>query len=352
MRRSGSELEEELLSAFDGALGEVGVAHELVERATIGPRSPDAVFDVAGSRVVIEVKSIVSATQAVAVVNQLRHAGAPALVAALRIADTAKEVFRQADVGYFDARGALRLVLPGVFIDASVTPVDGRRGPGRGPLDGDTAKEVALLLLGDPTAAPGVREIARLIERSPSSVSVVLDRLRDAGLATSHNEPLVPDLFWALSDVWRRQAIPLAGLPSPGNSAQATQLQLGLGERLPDGQWRLDPIGWALGDTLAAVAWGAPLAVDGSYPPDFYVPSAAVLRSATRQFGRPEPGVERACTVSVAPVRYVCASRVTRPAESWPITTHVITALDLAIDQARGREVLENWRPADVARVW
>ena len=104
--------------------------------------------------------------------------------------------------------------------------------------------------------------------------------------------------------------------------------------------------------TLAAVAWGMPLVASPSYPPDFYVPSAGVLHRAIATLGRAPDIDGRACTVSTAPARLVCRRRVNRPGSVWPVADHVVVALDLAKDQARGREALEQWRPEGIVRVW
>jgi hypothetical protein len=160
---------------------------------------------------------------------------------------------------------------------------------------------------------------------------------------TSANEPVVPELFWELARVWRRAPQPLAGLPEPGRGSQNALLQLGLHEDQ----------GWALTDTLAARAWGMPMVVSPGYPPDFYVPTIIALQRAVAQFGRAERAEERACTVAVAPVPLVCRWREDRPGEHWKVANHIVVALDIAKDEARGREILERWNPPDgVSRVW
>jgi hypothetical protein len=178
-----------------------------------------------------------------------------------------------------------------------------------------------------------------------------LQRLQTAGLITSGHEPLVPDLFWELEAQWHRQVYPLAATPEPFGASVTDLFQLGLGRGDADG-WLLDPEGWALTDTVAAVTWGMPLVASPSYPPDFYVPSAAVLHRAVATLGRASNMEERACTVSMAPARLVCRRRVNRPGSVWPLADHVVVALDLAKDRARGREALEQWRPEGFVRVW
>ncbi len=97
------------------------------------------------------------------------------------------------------------------------------------------------------------------------------------------------------------------------------------------------------------------MAIGSAYPPDFYVPSATELRQARLRLGEPTPFEERACTVAVAPTPLVCAERVDRPSDEWGhwrFAHGLFAALDLALDRARGSEILADWLPKDFARVW
>jgi hypothetical protein len=135
----------------------------------------------------------------------------------------------------------------------------------------------------------------------------------------------------------------LAGAPEPGRRSQSHLLQLGLDE----------DVGWALTDTLGALAWGMPVAVGSAYPPDFYVPTGTALQRALAQLGRAEKFDDRGCTVSLAPVPLVCRWREDRPTTRWKVGNHVVVALDMAQDPARGREILERWTPPEgITRVW
>lgn len=348
MRTTSAELEATAKEQLRGALAELGLPGEVAVPAEHGV---DFLVEVGGTLVGVEVTSVVGPSEAEALAARAREVGLPVLVAAQRVAKEARAILRDAGVGYHDQRGHLRLVVPGVFVDAEVAPSTRDAAP-LAPLAGETAKEVALVLLEDPATRRGVREIARSINRAASSVSVALEALRSAGLATSANEPLVPDLFWELASGWRRDPVALARAPQAGAAGEADSLRLGFGRRDETGEWVLDEVGWVLTDTLGALSWGAPVAVSEGHPPDFYVPSQTALRRAIQILGRAASAEERRCTVSLAPVRYVCASRVVRPGEPWPVASHVVVALDLAQDRARGRDVLEHWRPAEVPRVW
>ena len=193
----------------------------------------------------------------------------------------------------------------------------------------------------------GVREIARYIDRAPSAVSNAMAGLRDDGFLTSAGEALVPDLFQALLMGWRRRAVLLAALPDTG-AREARRLGLGLDE--PE-----NSTGWALTDTRAAASWGIPIVAGGDYPPDFYVPSESALRTARSHLGEAASASSRACSVAVAPVRLACLRRVDHShttGERWPVANHIVVALDIAQDRARGLEALEKWQPEGIVRAW
>ncbi len=65
-----------------------------------------------------------------------------------------------------------------------------------------------------------------------------------------------------------------------------------------------------MGDSLAAIAYGAPLHVSGGYPPDLYVPDKATLRRAMQLLGTSATHQQRAATLRVAPMSFVCSKRI------------------------------------------
>lgn len=278
-----------------------------------------------------------------------RHPGVAGLVVADRITADAKTRLRAQGWGWLDLRGHLHIEAPGVFVDARVTPAEQVASATKQPLAGTVGLELASLLLMDPTRTYGVRAAAAELGRAPSSVSQEMTRLRHAGLVDTQHRPVRPDLFWALAGQWRPESVDIATLPDRGSGPISAALQLGL-EDPEHGQ------GWALGDTLAAIAYGAPVSVSGAYPPDLYVPDRATLLRATQLLGLAPSRPQRAATIRLAPVQLVTGRRVhlnQRAKTPWPLVHPLFVALDLAQDPGRGAEVLAAWDPPDRwQRVW
>lgn len=258
--------------------------------------------------------------------------------------------------GWLDLRGHLHLAGHGLFIDAPVPAVKSK-AEREDPFSGQVGLEVACALLLEPTARLGVRDLARHLNRSPSAVSEALGTFRKVSLTESNGKPVIPNLFWETVGAWRPREVQLADRPGLGTvSSVDSALQLGFDdvEHQP---------GWALTGTLAAAAYGAPVAVRSDYPPEFYVPSSAVQRRASRLLGEVVTSAQRRASVAIAPVPAVCEQRVDPAAqgarfwsttnEYWPLAMPLFVALDLARDPGRGREILENWHPPQPwRRVW
>lgn len=341
-RRTVVRMEHDAAAALSEALELAGVAASVVSLPSPAERF-DLVVETDSQRFDVEVKSVVTAV-AGAMLAECTPRDAPLIVVADRIAAAAKQSLRAAGVNFFDRRGELWIASPSLCVD---TRLDLARPPVSkgGPLDSQVAKEAAIACLLAPRQPHGVRQIARCIDRAPSTVSVAMAGLRDVGLLTSAGEAMVPELFGALAAVWHRRPVALAALPGRGDATR-----LGLGLDAPEAS-----TGWALTDTRAAMSWGIPIIASGDYPPDFLVPSDAALSSALSHLTEaPTLGV-RACTVSVAPVRFACAHRVDHSrttGERWPVANYIVVALDMAQDKARGLEALDQWQPEGIDRAW
>ncbi|MBW8803598.1 MAG: MarR family transcriptional regulator [Catenulisporales bacterium] len=306
----------------------------------------DVVLDLDGRRVPVEIKY--RATLMPLDVPRLKYKstapGGLRVLIADRIAASTRETLNSQGVGWLDLRGRLRIAGSGVFVDTDV-PAMATRFERVDAFSGTAGVEVACSLLLHPDRPPKVRELARELGRSPSTVSEILKRLREQRLIDSDGHPMIPDLFWETVQPWETRPIAIAQYPHPtGDSRFAGALQLGLGD--------LESPGWALTDTLAAVEYGAPLAAGSAYPADFYVPTSAVVKRAVQVFGEASEWNSRRATVRVAPISAVCDARV-ESTGTWPLAQPLFVALDLASDPERGREVLDGWTPPSPwRRVW
>ncbi len=343
-RRTAAAVERSAVDALISALESLGVDAGVTAVEVPGG---DFVAEVAGRHFEVEVKSVITSALGQRLARRRRSGRLPLLVVAERIASDAKQSFRKSGINYFDRRGELRIVDPPLVIDTVVESAQPIGAGAGGSLDSQVSKEVAIACLLTPDQPHGVREIGRCIDRAPSAVSDAMAGLRNDGLLTSEGEAMVPDLFQELLAVWRRRPVSLAALPDP-RARGAERLGLGLDE--PE-----ETMGWALTDTLAAASWGMPIVARGDHPPEFYVPSESELRAARSVLGEASDPNTRACSVAVAPVRLACLRRLDHSAttgERWPVANHIVVALDIAQDRARGLEALEQWQREGIVRAW
>jgi len=343
---------EEAVEALVEALEPLGLTTlTAMPRQSSADSDADLVFsDMAGRHLKVQVKRFSTVTPSVAAKIQSEwRASAKSdtllVLVADRVTPSAQELLRVFGIGWLDLRGHVRLAGPGLLVDTDVSAV--RPRPGRvDAFGGSAGLEVACELLTHPHTSYGVRELARLLHRSASTISDVLKSLHGQRLVKADNKPLLPDLFWETAHAWQPSTIALASLPPLGQRSMSDLLELGIG-RVESGR------GSALTDTMAAVAYGAPIGVRSGYPPDFYVPSEIVARRATQLLGSASNWETRAMTIRVAPVPAVCGQRVDLASEHWPVVHPLFAALDLASDPARGREVLQDWAPPKTwHRVW
>ncbi len=304
----------------------------------------DLYVDTGARRLPVRVK-VFSLADVAAVTPLLAHSDTSrrlTVVVADRVVEPARALLARPGWGYLDRRGRLALRGPGLVVDVPV-PATVERPPPTPPLETGVGREVAVaFLLGEETET--VRGLARRLLRSPSAVSTAFTGLRAEGLIDDAGAPVVPDLFWALAAQWESPVVHLLRPPEPGEASRTEVLHLGL----TDAE---STTGWALTDTRAAMAYGAPVVVGSAYPPDFAVPDRWTLDRARRLLGAAD-ATSYGATVRVARVPWVCSRRVERDDE-WPLAHPLFVALDLATDPGRGREVLDGWTPPDPwRRVW
>jgi hypothetical protein len=263
-----------------------------------------------------------------------------------RITADARHHLRDADWGWLDLRGHLHVVAPGMFVDANVEPTHTLGHRSSDPFAGRSGLEVAADLLLNPHDPVGIRALAKRIGRSPSTVSEVVARLREAHLIDEDHTPVVPELFWSLAPAWRPVSADVTSLPDTDDRPLLAALRVGR-----DGG---SGSGWALTDSPAALIYGAPIALRRDYPPVLYVPDDTTLRRAVQVLGPTSVSSNRSATLKVAPVRTVSTQRVTDYSQStWPLAHPLFVALDLAQDPGRGREILSEWTPPEKwIRVW
>lgn len=308
----------------------------------------ELLLDSAGIAVPIQVKHRSLVTDAVA--DRLLAEEPPdavLLVVGDRVTAPARRLIIARGGGYLDLRGRLALRTAGLVIDAEVEPVKVRAHRSDG-LSGRAGLEVATALLMKPAEAIAVRELARELGRSPSTVSEVLAVLRGDGLTDATNTVLGTELFWAVADRWSSPRHYLESPPRPGEAQLTKPLRLGLHDVETE-------VGWALTDTTAAAAYGAPLALRSGQVLDFLVPDPSIVRRATTLLGAAGSSSHAGATVRVAPVPAAVQKRVDldTSASQWPLAHPLFVALDLAQDVGRGREILDAWTPdSRWTRVW
>ena len=238
---------------------------------------------------------------------------AEGLVVADLIDSAAEEVLRRAGWSYWDRRGRLRLWLPeiGVRLDVPTRSyVKGADGPDpRRPVAGVGGISLALGLLERPSDPPGVREIARMAEMAASTISRARQHLMQVALVDSDGAPVVPELFWAVSDAWTVKPVSV--------------------DVVPDGD------GWVLAGDAAAANWGAP-ALAGNRR--YYCADRALFDRHRLRHGTDESAVQ----VAMAPAPLVVASATDG------LVHPVVAALDLSVS-ARGREILGDWSTIEPA---
>jgi hypothetical protein len=179
----------------------------------------------------------------------------------------------------------------------------------------------------DPVQAPGVREISRRTKTSAGRVSQLVHELRTEGLVNRDGTPAIPDLFEAVVDAWHPQWVALGGSPPPDPTLR-------------------------LSGVRAAIWHGVPLVVTDDWPAELYVRDEFALRRLVRTYPTAlEQTIHPAARVAVCPSPYGFDQARGKNLE-FPVVNPIVVALDLAQDEGRGREALDQWHPQEITRVW
>jgi hypothetical protein len=312
--------QEEAELAFAAALERLGF------RLTTPPADADLAVDL-GDRRTVDLLVRVLANAAPSRVRRTIDATPDSDVVPVLVADAIPAASRAAleehGWGWFDRRGHVRLLAPGMAID-TVAAADRRRSRPRAAITGRAGIVAAYALLRDRRSPVAVRRTAEASGMSPSSVSRAVARLREAALVQRDGTALVPDLFWELAGVWPRQSTALKRTPVPGDS---------------------DVGHWVLSGDAAALVWGAPIVVSGDSPPELLVPAESDLRRALQRYGRAPSVLAGAAFVRVAPAPAVLEPVAVRGDSGWPVAHPLAVALDLAADPTRGAEAVDGFTP-------
>ena len=259
------------------------------------------------------------------------------LLVADRISRDARVLLDAAGWGWLDRRGELALRAgDNYLIRSHITP---RRGPAhgvaRGPIRSRAGIAYLAAALERPDETPVLRAVARRAGLSHVALSNARVSLTGAGLLDEDGRSLESVSFEALAESWAPEVFAVAVAPQPENAEI-------LGLHGDDPMAR----GWALTDTLAAIAWGAHITVSADYPPDFYVPTRRDLDRALHVLGRVDDFTTRAATVTIGPVPFATDHRYEMPDSDWLLTHPLYAALAIARDLARGPELLAAWTPS------
>ena len=113
----------------------------------------------------------------------------------------------------------------------------------------------------------------------------------------------------------------------------------------------LERPGFAVSGTRGALAWGAPVIASADAVPSIYVPDRATRDLVVAEWGSDRSSSPSAW-IAIAPVHGITDRRFRRPGERWPVVHPIVVALDLAVDRARGRQILDEWDLEEPHRVW
>ncbi|MCY7419886.1 MAG: MarR family transcriptional regulator, partial [Chloroflexi bacterium] len=252
------------------ALGQLGL---VAQSSPQGMAFIDLVIDPGGADVSVALKrrSLVTDDVARKLLAEHPPEGLALLVVGDRVTERARNLLRAEGTGFYDLRGHIAFRRGPMVIDADVEPI-GERSARSDALSGKAGLEVATELLLHPRKPAAIRQIARDLHRSPSTISDIVGALRRDGLIDHEGTATDGRLFWLVADRWTKPRTYLARLPGSETPAEAGDpLSLGLRNVA-------DASGWALTGTTAAAAYGAPVAARSGQAVEFFVPERTTIR--------------------------------------------------------------------------
>ena len=352
MPATQKEMEADAIEALRDAIEQSGLRSH-VDRPVSSDNGVDLILDGPHGRITIQVKAasapvpsrIEAMIRAAEAIPPTGRAGLMVLVAD-EIPQDSRRLLREKGWGYLDRRGRLWLQTPDLIVnDTDLKPLPRLRSDGSksDPLGGRAGQGIALGMLMHPHEALGVRGLARLAQCSASMAHKVIKQLQGVALVRSDTTPLVPELFWALADVWAPERHHVSRAPNPEDLRQ-----------LPAEARDIEQ--WVLSNDVAAASWGAPVVVRLGQREDFYIAGSALARAV--RLLQPVTQEVAGASLSAAPSPAVLqesfdATSKVKPLRLWRLAHPVVVALDLAQDHSRGREIIDAWSPPpEFNRVW
>lgn len=270
-----------------------------------------------------------------------------------QVPEAGRAVLEDAGWGWLDRRGHLRLRHGTYWIDVDVPALPRLRAAGpTDPISGAVAfGAAAAALRASPQPLEGVRATARLLGASPAATSDALAAMRDAGLLTRDLRSVDPDLFWALTGRFPTEArstsgdlrglVPLKGVVAVGTRAGAA---LGLLPASAD-----YPIELLVADVNVARTVGR-LVQRGAgaltEPPTLSRSRSGAPAHSPSSSGHSNVAVR----LITAPHAFLVTDPMDLTVDGVPVAPAHTVAMSLAIDPARGAEVVERWEHP--SRVW
>lgn len=330
MRATQSTMEQSAVNDLDSALHEAGLATQARGRAIAlkidGENLPLNIYPVA----------VASRASVTAILSHSPELGLKVLVGD-RISAEARATLDEAGWSWLDRRGEISLrVNPRFFVRRSIAPITRSSPQVNGPVRSRAGIAYLAAALERPLDAPVLRATARRVGLSHAALSNAKAQLRDANLIDSSGRVIEHVTFEALSESWVQEVSALATAPNALNGAV-----LGVNAEKPD-----EP-GWALTETLAAIAWGAAITVKSTYPPDFVVPTRQIFDRAIHVLGASNSFETRLATISISQVPFDTDRRFRLEGVEHLLTHPLYIALAISRDRARGPEILAAWNPTE-----